>query len=115
MSTAVLLGLLLIKHLILAHVVDFGYSASRNPLARYSNVWLVFHCLMEGLVTLYLLRLPHCGTLTLFLSVECMALVVSALIERRAPMQRLLKTHILTEVAVAGVYTALAVCWSRLM
>lgn len=111
MTTAVLLGLLLIKHALLAHVVDFGYSASRNPSARYVEAWLALHTLVELLVSLFILRLHPCGEALAFLLMELLAHVISAVIERHAPVHKLLNYHLRCELAVVGVYAVLASCW----
>jgi hypothetical protein len=107
----VLLGLLLFKHGVLAHVIDWGYSEARNPHNRCWRMYLTRQVIVEALVSggLYRWLHPMPGhLLSLMLASELVALIVSCLVERRAPMRKLIEYHLLSELAVLLVYAMLA-------
>lgn len=108
MTYIAMLGLFLLKHGLLAHVVDFGYSLSRLPSRRYWFLGLLSHCLVEASVTYLLMwRVGYSWCeVAWVLALEVAALTASSLVERRAPLQRLLYSHVLCEVGVLAVYAA---------
>lgn len=107
MTGAGLLGLLLLKHGLLAHAIDFGYSASRRKSYRFWVASLVFHCLAEVAGTVLILSAYNLDEVTLVLLIEQLGLVLSTLRERRSPMHRLLFVHLQCEMAMLGLYGAL--------
>lgn len=110
MSYLSILGLFLFKHGLLAHVVDFGYSYSRSACRRYWFLGLITHCTLELSVSYLLLSGWGWSLLKWVLVGELLALVVSSWVERKAPMRRLLRTHVACEVAVLVIY-ALSLGW----
>lgn len=110
MEYIVLLGLLLFKHGVLAHVVDNGYSGSRNARIKRRDVRLFQHCLTEAAATsllLNVLQYPR-SVVLLVLAFELLAQIASSLVERRAPIRRLIEYHVVSEVAVLMVYAMAA-------
>lgn len=108
MTMLALLGLFLLKHALLAHVVDFGYSLSRSPTARFWWLGLPAQCAAEFVASMFILHRWTWSEVALALSFETAALVVSSLVERGAPLRKLLLTHFLCELAVLSVYGVIA-------
>lgn len=108
MTMLALLGLFLLKHALLAHVVDFGYSLSRSPNSRYWWMGVPTQCAAEIVASMYILHLWTWGEVALALSFETAALIVSSLVERGAPLRKLLPTHVICELGVLSVYGAIA-------
>ncbi len=104
MTGAGLLGLLLLKHGLLAHVIDFGYSAARRHNYRFWYVALVMHCLAETVGTLFVLSHFPLGVVSVVLLIEFAAAATTAVMEREAPMHRLLYQHLLCELTMLVVY-----------
>lgn len=104
MSFAVLMGLFLLKHGLLAHVVDFGYSLSRSPKKRHWFLGLYSHAVAEAAGSVFLLSHFTWSEAAIALSLEHIAIVLSSLVERRAPLRKLLQVHIYCEVGVMLVY-----------
>ena len=109
MTGAMLLGLLLLKHGLLAHVVDFGYSASRRSSSRFWYVALMFQCLAEMAGTLYVLSHLHLQEVVIVLLIELAGLCTTAVIERESPLNQLLVRHVACESVMVLMYTGLAV------
>lgn len=107
MSLVVLWGAFLLKHGLLAHVVDFGYSYSRAK-RKWWPVGFVGHVVAEATLSLFLLQQHSVKQATVVLGIEFVALAVSTLAERKAPLRRLLVTHVVSELFVLLVYGALA-------
>lgn len=107
MTGAGLLGLLLLKHGFLAHVVDFGYSASRRANRRFWYVALVLQCLAEMAGTLYVLSHLDLQVVLVVLLVELSGHCVTALLERDAPLGRLLTQHLKCEIGLAMLYAGI--------
>lgn len=111
MEYLVLLGLLLLKHGVLAHVIDWGYSESRHPHNRVWQLHLLRQTLLEGLVTGCLLYWPFSRPEEVIAAVvvtEAFALITSCLVERRAPIRQMVEYHLVLELAVLLVYAMLA-------
>lgn len=105
MTWASVLGLLVLKHAVLAHVVDFGYSASRRSNYRFWVPSTVFHCLAEGVGTVVVLNsFLTMETALPLLLVEVLGLVTCTVAERRAPMRSLVWWHLSCESAMLGLY-----------
>ena len=115
MTGAGLLGLLLLKHGLMAHAVDFGYSAARRGNSRFWYVALFFHCLAEMVGTLYVLSHLHLSVVSILLLIEFAGLTTTAVVEREAPLNRLLTRHVVCEFCMAlvyGVMASLLVVWN---
>lgn len=107
MTGAGLLGLLLLKHAFLAHVVDFGYSSSRRSPNRFWYVALMLQCLAETVGTLLILSRYSLDSVTLVLLIELIALASTSILEREAPLGRLLIRHVLCELTLVVVYISI--------
>jgi hypothetical protein len=103
-----LLGLLVLKHGLLAHVIDFGYSASRRSTYRFRYVALVLQCLAEITGTLFVLSSYSLQVVTVVMLVELAGLFTTAVWEREAPLDRLLIRHVQCELAMLAVYALIA-------
>lgn len=104
MTGASVLGLLVLKHGLLAHVVDFGYSAARRTHYRFWVASLVFHCLAELVGTLLILSHFTLEVVLAVLLFELAGLVACTITERRAPLRKLLWWHLSCESCMLGVY-----------
>lgn len=102
-----LLGLLLLKHAILAHVIDFGYSASRRIHCKYWYLALLFQILAELTCTLLVLDKPVSLHLELAVALEFLGLTLATLVERRSSLSHLLRNHVFCELAFVGLYVAI--------
>lgn len=104
MTGAGTLGLLLLKHAVLAHVIDFGYSASRR--SHYGFWWLalVLYCLAEIVGTMFVLSEFPLQAVSALLLVETLGLSLSAMLERGVPLNQLLIRHLLCEFGMIAVY-----------
>ncbi len=117
MTFTLLLTALLVKHALLAHVFDSGYTNSRRVTNRLWYVSLVGNLVTELGVT-YMVVLAGNALLrthpeecvflpshiAVAMSLEAGALALGCLIERRAPLWRLLYYHVLAEILTANVY-----------
>lgn len=104
MTGVVLLALFLIKHWVLAHVVDFGYSASRRAGNRYWRIAHLFQCLAELSGTLYILHHLRLEVHWSLLVAEWAGLSFTTLMERKAPLHRLLSRHLWCELFMVALY-----------
>lgn len=104
MTGAEMLGLLLLKHGLLAHLVDFGYSASRRQQNKFWYMSLLFHCLAELAGTMYVLSQFSLEVVVLVLLIELSGVVITTLCEREAPLRKMLGRHIACEVGMVAVY-----------
>jgi hypothetical protein len=108
MTGAGLLGLLVLKHGLLAHVVDFGYSASRRSAYRFWYVALTLQCLAEVVGSLFVLSNYSLQMVSVILLVELAGLSTTAVMEREAPLERLLYRHVLCELTMLAAYAVMA-------
>ena len=108
MSAVAFLGLLLLKHALLAHVVDFGYSLGRSTNHRWWWFGILSQSSAELVASIFILQQWTWDEATLALSLEAVALVASSLVERGAPLRRLLLVHVGCELSVMAVYIAIA-------
>lgn len=104
MSYYAILGLFLLKHGLLAHAVDFGYSYSRSAYRRSWWIGTISHCSLELTVTQSLLFYLGYGLCHWILLIELAVLVISSWIERNASLRQLLRTHLACELAVVVSY-----------
>lgn len=107
MTGAGLLGLFLLKHGLLAHVVDFGYSASRRASRPFWYVALAFQCLAEMAGTLFVLSHLDLQVVVVVLLIELSGHATTALMERDAPLDRLLVRHLLCESGLLLLYAGI--------
>lgn len=112
MLTALLVGFLLVtKHIVIANIIDFGYSQSRDTRNRYW--WAAF--LMWGTTELVASKtiIPHSTEWLLdnFLLLEMLLLCGSTFFERRSIIGQELRTHFLWEIFILCLYglTVLAI------
>ena len=114
MSFAVLFGLFVLKHALLSHVVDFGYSLSRSSTHRFWYLGIAGNTAAEAVVSMYLLFQYSWKDAAAVLLVEHIALLASSVVERRAPVTKLLQIHVYCEVFVLLTYClALSVLVAR--
>lgn len=104
MTGVQLLGLLLLKHGLLAHLVDFGYSASRRQQNKFWYLGLLFHSLAELAGTMYVLSQFSLEAVVLVLLIELAGVVTTTLFEREAPLRKMLGRHIVCELGMVVVY-----------
>lgn len=104
MSSLILLGFFLLKHAMLSHVLDVGYSSSRmstNPKYRSSTTLFV----SAEITATGVLFLFYSPTLLLpAMSLEAAILLLTSIIERKSPPRILLWTHLCCELTVAAFY-----------
>lgn len=108
MTGAGILGLLLFKHAVLAHVIDFGYSASRRSNDRLWWMSLILYCLAEIAGTLFVLSDFALQAVLSVLLVETAGLSLTAILERGVPLNQLLTRHVLCELGMVAVYLLMA-------
>lgn len=108
MSGSLLWLLLTIKHVLLAHVIDFGYSQARSSTSKWSWLGLVGWLAAELSVSTVLLLEVVGGNHYLWLLAELATLTCTCLLDRKAPLTRLLVTHVKCELAVLVVYVLIA-------
>ncbi len=99
--------LFVVKHGLLAHVIDFGYSQARSTKNPYWRWGLLGEGLAELSVTALLL-LGQVGHVSPWLAIEMVALIGSCLLERQAPLTRLLHAHVASEFGVLIAYALIA-------
>ncbi|QVD49352.1 hypothetical protein LUCX_282 [Xanthomonas phage vB_XciM_LucasX] len=104
MTGAGLLGLLLLKHGLLAHVIDFGYSASRRGNYRFWLFALLCQCLAEMAGSLYVLSKYPLNVALVALLIELAGLIPTTMLEREAPLRKLLSRHLQCEGLMLLVY-----------
>jgi len=104
MSALVLMGLLLIKHALLSHVVDLGYSKSRCATTVNWREYLALQCLVECTVTLIIVHSGGLDGLLYFLVLEVIGLAACARAERAATYKNLMAIHLLCEFMMVNVY-----------
>lgn len=113
MSGSLLWLLLTTKHVLLAHVVDFGYSQARSTKSRWWLLGLLGWLLAELSISTVLLLEVFEAHPVCILGMEVVVLTVACLVERRAPITRLLKAHVVCELSVLVVYALIAWCAFR--
>lgn len=109
MEYLVLLGLLFIKHALLSHVVDFGYSKSRSSDEARPWVWFSVQCSLELLISTYLLS--HYGWLAVVATwlLEGVALWLGCSLERKASLKDVLTYHLMGESMAIAAYGAICI------
>lgn len=107
MAFLAFLGLFLIKHGLLVHVVDFGYSYSRSQRQRTWYLGLLMHVLLECATSGLLLWAFWVPEISVALLIEAAMLCVACTLERRASYRWLIQMHVLGEVLVLLSYAAM--------
>ncbi len=109
MSPALVMCLLPLKHVLLAHAFDIGYSAGRSLLNRFWYIHLTLASLLEVAATgIILLGYPP-QKVSIVLTIEFISLWLGACIERRARKGKELKTHLVCEMLALGMLAGHAV------
>lgn len=104
MSALVLMGLLLVKHALLSHVVDLGYSNSRSATVVKWKEYLFLQCMVECAVTWLIVHVSGLEGMLYFLVLEAAGLMACARAERAATYKNLLAIHLLCEFMMVNVY-----------
>lgn len=108
-----LFGGLLVKHFLIAHLWDTGYSQCRDPNERHWWYHLELWVLLElvgtltcsiGLYTFQGSVLTAIPALLSFMGLEMLVLIAGALTERKASFESALSVHLWTECATALFY-----------
>ena len=113
MYILVLLGLFLLKHAFLSHVVDFGYSLSRSPHHRFWWVGTIGHVLAEIVTSTYLLLKLRPVEAIVVLIIEALVLTIGSLVERRSPAHKLFFVHLFCEAVLLLVYLSISIKWAE--
>jgi hypothetical protein len=104
MASFTLLGLFLLKHVVLVHIVDFGFSQSRSQRQRWWYLGLGMHCALELTVSALIYRLHWTDEVYIALLLEAAAMGVACLLERRSTYSNMIRNHLLGELLVATTY-----------
>ncbi|MDH2154218.1 hypothetical protein [Stenotrophomonas sp. GD03657] len=101
------------KHVLLAHVVDFGYSQARSTEKDWRWLGMLGWLAAElSITTVLLLEVMRINPFW-FVAFEGLFLIGTCLVERKAPLTRLLGTHVKCELTVLVAYAAIAWCVAR--
>lgn len=119
MNFVIVFFLFLGKHAWLSNVVDVGYTESRRHHSL-AVCWmhLSYQILMESVGTLVLMALVFAFTYShvhllwhweTFIIAECLGMVLTWSVEKRANYSNLFLSHVLAELAFLGLYATLIV------
>ena len=97
-----------IKHWAASHLLDAGYSYSRDTANRWWLKGLLVTLLVEAGLTALLLWFFQGQHLHWAYVLESGLLVAACVMERRAPITRLFRTHLICECTVALCYGVVA-------
>ncbi len=110
MLSALLMILLPVKHILLSHVLDVGYSDSRTPGTRDWTKAALIHTKLELITTVFLLYGCALETYCEILITELLALITAIFVERRMGVGsrvrygRALKAHLIVEAGLLSLY-----------
>ena len=104
MSITMLLCLLPIKHLLIANVLDWGYSKARDINNRFWGLWCGVWLMTECVATQFLLPMAPNPYLSQFPLLEITIMLVAVYYERHALLGRELSTHIVWEIILMVAY-----------
>jgi hypothetical protein len=107
MKAWLLFGLLIVKHFVISNALDVGYSEARRRTAPNYHKALMLHVSAEALLTAGVFWYLAPVSLALALAVEAVVQVAVCLMERKAPIEAILRTHVLCEVVLLVCYAAL--------
>lgn len=110
MQAVLLFFFLVAKHVVLSHIVDSGYSDSRDPANRHWWLWSLMNVLSEALVTWTVLAVGlkyREEWVRELMGAEACILLLGCAYERIAPLRRLLFSFILAETVLCLVYALL--------
>lgn len=96
--------LLVVKHGVLAHIVDFGYSQSRDPNSPWWALGLVGVMMIELSVTYTMFSLMALHGSFAVCAAEAIFAILTCLAERRASITHMLRIHILSELSLLVAY-----------
>lgn len=108
MSSTACYFYLVIKYVVIAHMLDVGYSKSRNKEYRRKNLALAYNVIVQVATTAWIIR--H-FSLTLFIDAlifEALLLTFCAFVDRRANIIYAIKIFLATEVAMLLGYVLIA-------
>lgn len=108
MAFLALMGFLLLKHAVVVHVMDLGYSYSRTRARPRWYLGLFLHNCLEGAVTFMLLAVWAWPFALGWLLIEQGALVLACCMERKASYDRLIRMHFLGELVTLSAYAVVA-------
>ncbi len=103
--------LFVLKHGLLAHVIDFGYSLSRSSTARWWILGLVGNLLVELSFTAIIIFYWFHRPVSSYILLEPLILAASCLYERRATLTQMLRYHVRSELIVLGFYLLFAILY----
>lgn len=106
MVTTLLLCLLPLKHLVIANVLDWGYSRARELNQRHWWLWAVVWLSSEMVVTYWITKYPETSWMEHLPVLELVVMVLALYNERRALLGSELRTHIFWELVIMGLYVA---------
>lgn len=112
MKPWLLFVLLLAKHFVAANLMDVGYSDARRRASRHFRRALARHLVAELIFTSAVFWSLAPISLILALAVEASVQIVMCILERRAPMAHILRTHVLCEAFLLVSYTCLVLILS---
>lgn len=104
MYNALLMILLPLKHYVLTHVLDMGYSRSRSRKDRFWFVAWCCHTALEMSTTAWLLHGQSLYVYCLILLTEFLALTFAWIVDRGTNYERGLKVHLSVEVGLYALY-----------
>lgn len=114
MSQVTVFLFFLVKHYLLANIVDVGYSESRREHRTLPQAWLylTYQLLLEAFISLVLMFLIglfdgaplYVWRWETFLILEAFGGVTSWISERKANYDNAISTHVLAELAVIFLY-----------
>ena len=113
MFSALLMILLPLKHYVLTHVLDMGYSRSRSRTARFWFVAWCCHTALEMSATAWLLRGHSLYVYCLILLTEFLALTFAWVVDHGTNYERGLKVHLSVEAGLFLLYVFLGHYISR--
>jgi hypothetical protein len=104
MAFLALLGLFLLKHVLLVHVVDFGYSQSRSQRQRWWYLGLAMHGILEVSVSALIYLTVWTDLVFIALLLEMASIGMACLLERHSMYSNLIRNHVLGELLVVVVF-----------
>lgn len=107
MTQLMIFGLYLLKHAVMAHVVDVGYSRSRLPNRNWWWSLMLYAC-CEVIISAVILNRFSLSAAGPMLIIEFVGLLLAGIYERRAFVHQMLRRHFLAELLIIVMYLVLA-------